>query len=377
MSFKKWLVGSALTSAIAGGGYELNREQEYVVMPPMYADANVKVESMAFGVPVGNTRGSNLAFKVKSTRWKKWKAAIPAGTIVEDVIVYKHFAEPQWTCERCIASGIQPPPIDPPSPPPIGSQTIDWGIARVHAPEAQAIQNGSSIKTCIIDTGVDKTHPDLKVTIGRNFTTADPNDFQDRAGHGTHVFGLVAAINNGIGVLGASQAQVLMCKGLGDNGSGSQEALSNCLVWCVNSGASVVNESFGSPQPSEIMRQAHAWAVSKGVHIYVAAGNSGAQGNPLNYPAAYQLNNLFAIGATNSMDQKASFSSYGPHVKLWAPGENILSTCMGGTYCRMSGTSMACPIAAGIGALARASQRPIQGDFIGGLQITNALRTVQ
>lgn len=277
--------------------------------------------------------------------------------IIEPVIMYK--ALQQWTCSACVPSG-------PIKPPPTGDQKVDWGVAKIKAPEAHKINNGSTVKVGIADTGLDQSHPDVKALGGRNFTSSATGAWQDGAGHGTHVAGLVAAVNNDFGVVGASQAQLVIAKVLGDNGSGSNEMIANGIAWLAQTGVKVINLSLGGPQSSSILLRACQYATGKGVKLVVAAGNDGSS-RP-SYPAAFNIPGLFAVSALEQSLQKTDFSSWGSHIKMACPGRELLSTCKGNRYCNMSGTSMASPVCAGALAVAIAAGKPLKFQPLGNPQ---------
>ena len=180
----------------------------------------------------------------------------------------------------------------------------------------------------------------------------------DDNGHGTHVAGTVAAIENGTGVVGvAPEASIYALKILGANGSGSYSDVIAALQWCVDNGIQVTNNSYGSSgDPGTLTKAAFDNSYAAGVLHVAAAGNSGnsrGTGDKVIYPARWA--SVIAVAATDSSDRRASFSSTGPDVELAAPGVAINSTKLGGGYVLMSGTSMASPHVAGVAALVIAS----------------------
>lgn len=232
-------------------------------------------------------------------------------------------------------------------------QTLPWGVNRIDAELATG--TGAGVTVCIVDTGIDKDHPDLQANIagGRNFVvnrgTLDPTKWDDDNGHGTHVAGTVAAVNNTIGVVGvAPQASLLAAKVLNRQGSGYLSDVIAGIDYCVASGAEVVSMSLGTSSDVQAMHNAVDAAYASGVLLIAAAGND--YGGAVSYPAAYD--SVIAVSATDSNDSLASFSSIGAQVELAAPGVGILSTWKGGGYNTISGTSMATPHVSGVAALA-------------------------
>lgn len=236
-----------------------------------------------------------------------------------------------------------PPGLNPQPP----TQTTPWGITRVGG----AVSYSGSAKAWIIDTGVDLTHPDLNVNttisatfLGKNTTPNDQN------GHGTHVAGTIAAINNSIGVIGvAPGAAVVSVRVLDRKGSGSLSGVIAGVDYVGAHGAAgdVANMSL-SGSVSVTLDNAVLAASGSGIWFTIAAGNNSADAN--NYsPARVNGNYIYTVSAMASGDTWASFSNYGtPPVDFIAPGVSILSTWKDGGYNTINGTSMAAPHIAGI-----------------------------
>ncbi len=233
------------------------------------------------------------------------------------------------------------------------ADTVPWGITRVGADQVQAGGNyGTGIKVGIIDTGIDLDHPDLTVVGGATFVlgTTTPDDDH---GHGSHVAGTVAALSNGIGVIGcAPQASLYAIKVLNSAGSGSWTDVAAGIDWAAANGMNIINMSLGGTAGTTALQQACDNAYAAGVLVVCAAGNSGntaGTGDNVGYPARYD--SCMAVAATDSADVRAYFSSTGPKVEIAAPGVSIYSSYMNGGYATMSGTSMASPHVAGVAAL--------------------------
>lgn len=235
-------------------------------------------------------------------------------------------------------------------PPDTTGQKTPWGIKRVNAKGAWGVTRGKGVKVAVIDTGIDFDHEDLIVKGGYN--AIDNNvSYKDDNGHGTHVSGTIAAQDNGKGVIGVAPDVTLYgVKVLSASGSGTFEGVIDGIQWAVKNNMDVANMSLGASRGTAALGEAIAAAKRKGTTIIAAAGNSGSSvGFPAAYPAA------IAIAASNSGDKVAYFSSRGPEVDFIAPGVSVNSTYMGGGYRSLSGTSMACPHAVGLAALAIAN----------------------
>ncbi|MEK9145562.1 MAG: S8 family peptidase, partial [Elusimicrobiota bacterium] len=234
-------------------------------------------------------------------------------------------------------------------PEPAG-QKLPWGVERVNAKGAWAVTRGAGVKVAVVDTGVDFDHPDLKLAGGFNVITHDKN-YKDDNGHGSHVAGTIAAQDNGEGVVGvAPEVSLYGVKVLDANGSGTFADVVEGIQWTVENKMDVANFSLGASQGTQALEDAVNAAAKGGVAVVAAAGNSGGS---VGYPAAYS--SVIAISASSNKDKLAYFSSRGPEVDFIAPGVNVDSTYMGGGYSSLSGTSMACPHAAGLAALAAAA----------------------
>jgi len=248
----------------------------------------------------------------------------------------------------------------------------------IDAPEAWDIHIGSSeIIVAVADTGVDYTHRDLQENIwtneaelngiagidddgneyvddiyGYDFINND-SDPRDDHGHGTHCSGVIAAkSNNGLDISGVCwHAKIMGLKFLGSSGSGPISDAIEAFYYAVNNGADVISNSWGGGYV-QAAQDAVDYAYSQGVIVTASAGNSGDTCH--HYPANYE--HVISVAATNSNDERASFSTYGDWVDIAAPGVDVLSlratgTSMGTTYDSYttiaSGTSMACPHVSG------------------------------
>lgn len=213
-----------------------------------------------------------------------------------------------------------------------------------------------TIKVAVLDTGVFAGHPELqgRVLPGREILTDGPRTGKpgtiDDDGHGTHVAGIIGAVNNDQGspIDGfAQRVQILPVKVLNRGGEGWVSDFTRGIIWSVDQGAKVLNLSLGGNQGDANLRKAIRYARSKGVVVVAAAGNDGA-GAPVSYPAAYP--ETISVAATTRGDYWASFSSVRNDVDIAAPGDEIVSLAphfAPTPYAYMSGTSMAAPAVTG------------------------------
>lgn len=237
------------------------------------------------------------------------------------------------------------------------NQETPYGIARVNG---GTTYTGSNV-AWIIDTGIDLDHPELNVDASRGFNAftkgKDGKSLDDGNGHGTHVAGTIAAIDNSEGVIGvAAGATVIPVKVLDSRGSGSYSGVIAGVdhVGANGNNGDVANMSLGGPT-SQALDDAVLAAASNGITFALAAGNESTDANNSS-PARVNGSNIYTISAMDSNDFWASFSNYGnPPVDYAAPGVGIRSTWKDGGYNTISGTSMASPHAAGVLLLGNAS----------------------
>ena len=271
-------------------------------------------------------------------------------------------------------------------------QTIPTGVKRIDAelsPTAQinGIDDRVNANVAVIDTGINNTHPDLNVAGGRNFATffSPNNNYEDGHGHGTHVAGTIAALDNSNGAVGvAPGANLYGVKVLSNSGTGYQSWIIKGIDWVTAHANTidVANMSLGGTGTdgscgSNAYHMAICNSVAAGVTYTVAAGNSNA--NFQNFvPATYsEVLTVTAVSDSDGVsggqgaapscrtgekdDYPATFSNYATPLTsdqnhtIAAPGVCIYSTWKNGGYNTISGTSMASPHVAGAAALYKAN----------------------
>jgi len=231
-------------------------------------------------------------------------------------------------------------------------QAIPYGIAMVKAMDVWSKYNnkGEDVRVCVMDTGVNRDHPDLDED---RLFGYDGNDlvqpwWRDLDGHGTHVSGTIAASDNNQGVVGvAPGAEIFTARVFSTNGQFYSSNIITALQACKDGDAQVISMSLGGPFEMSYERQAYEDLYEKfGIITVAASGNTG--GTDFLYPASYD--NVISVGSVDWNADLSSFSTRNSKVDVAAPGSTILST-YNDSYATISGTSMSCPHVSGVVAL--------------------------
>ncbi|GGJ41446.1 peptidase [Streptomyces brasiliensis] len=266
--------------------------------------------------------------------------------------------------------------------------------AQIGAPEAwSAGDTGQGVDVAVLDTGVDAGHPDLTDRIADTRSFVPDEDVTDRNGHGTHVASTIAgtgAASGGKEKGVAPGAELHIGKVLDDDGSGQDPWVLAGMEWAAqDQHARVVSMSLGSETPSDgtdpLSAAVDRLSAETGTLFVVAAGNAGAP-NTIGAPGAADA--ALTVGAVDSADDVASFSSQGPRVgdgalkpEITAPGVDVLAARSQyaaegeGDYQTMSGTSMATPHVAGAAALLAAAHPDLTGSQLKDLLVSSSKRT--
>jgi type VII secretion-associated serine protease mycosin len=239
-----------------------------------------------------------------------------------------------------------------------------WYLDAMHADQMWKTSTGKGITVAVIDTGVQADLPDLRgqVVPGKDFSKRAGDERTDYDGHGTSMAVLIA----GTGAKGATTgsyglapgAKIMPIRTPGfierNRADGNQDdvptATAKAIRFAADSRAQIISISGGSATNSRELTDAVAYALSKGKLIFAAVGNDGDARNEVNYPGATP--GVVGVGAIDKSAKATKESEHGPQVDLVAPGEDIISACLGGTeLCNSHGTSDATALASASAAL--------------------------
>jgi VCBS repeat-containing protein len=253
--------------------------------------------------------------------------------------------------------------------------TDQWGLSKIQAPQAWAeVTDPAPVVIGVVDTGIDRLHPDLTDNVwtnpgeiagngidddgngyiddwwGWDFTNSDNEPLDDHM-HGTAVSSVAAGVDHqdDYGVVGVCPwCQVMAVKVVGASGSAPLDVVADGITYAADNNADVINLSLGGPSGSLTLKNAVDYAWYHGVLVVAAAGNDGSEIQF--YPAAYD--NAMAVASTNQEDFRSCFSNYSDgFVSVAAPGESILTAELGGGHELHGGTSLSTPHVAGLGGL--------------------------
>ena len=226
-----------------------------------------------------------------------------------------------------------------------------WYWTPLKVAQAHRICQGAGVTVAVLDSGVDGRHRDLggAVEAGRQVVQNKPAGNLDTIGHGTGMAGIIAGRGHGAGagVLGiAPQATIMPITPANDTFFVGQG-----IRWAAEHGAGVIVLAFGVSD-GEGLRAAVREAAANDVVLIGTSGNTGGQGNEVEFPGAYP--EVLTVGAVDRKNKIAKFSNHGPHVDLTAPGVDLPAPAPGNKYVTATGTSGAAGIVAGAAALIRA-----------------------
>lgn len=207
------------------------------------------------------------------------------------------------------------------------------------------IKSEKKVKIAIIDSGINKNHPDLDIPIENSINfikkgTPIIDDFN----HGTAIAGIIAGKDNDIGIVGIAQnSEIFDLKVLDKNGKGDIRNLIDALQWCIENKIDIVNISFGFQTPDDELFYIIEKAIDNNIIIVAAAGNT--YGIDVDYPAKYEK--VISVNSIDYHNKPLNSSAYGK-VDFVAPGLEIISTDNIGCYSKFTGNSFSTAYVTGI-----------------------------
>jgi thermitase len=250
---------------------------------------------------------------------------------------------------------------------------LSWPLAKIHASTpAPDLPGSPAVLVAVLDTGIDKNHEELAGRVFAGINLADSPTVDDVYGHGTPIAGIIAAGDDGTGVVGlAPESRLINVKVADDSGKCRLSALAEGIVWAVDNGAGVINISIELKESSPELQEAVDYAWDSGVVVVAAAGNDG--GSEPVYPAAYD--NCIAVTAIREDGTLAPLANYGDWVDVAAPGFNIYAILPGNAYGYKHGTSFATAYVSGLAALLFPAVTDDNGDGLFNDEVRRAIES--
>lgn len=228
-----------------------------------------------------------------------------------------------------------------------------WYLHHIGLPE-HPLRSRVPVTVALIDTGIDRTAPQLTTQIAGVVNILAPDALRDQDGHATHSAALIAAAADPDGMQSVCpDCRLLVIKAISDHGYGSDATVARAIEIATAQRVDVINLSIGGAIDSPRLRRAVAAALAADIVVVAAAGNTGTQPHPPLFPAGYP--GVIGVGASDQADQVAPFSSAGAATDITAPGVDIISLSAGTHYQTSSGTSSAAPFVSAAAALLRSA----------------------
>lgn len=237
------------------------------------------------------------------------------------------------------------------------SEVYDWGLRDLNIPAIHKQTLGNDINVAIIDSGKSEHFETIENTVAaKNFSKS--RFLADKNGHSTFCAGIIAARKNDEGIIGvAPLAKLHFAKAMNDSGSGDPSGLVRAVNWAIRQKVDIISISAGMFFDFKPLGKAIKRAYARNIIIVAAVGNTGKRNYDVAFPARYP--EVIGVAAYDQRHKIAKFSSRGINVSFAMPGVDIYSTYLKNRFCKLSGTSFACPIMVGVCALILSKHRNI------------------
>lgn len=359
------MAGSAITPAgtAMAETWEAGQEKNYLVV--LREDASSDINTMLDGVDVVDV-SDHRNYMVLSMTSEEAAALSQDDRIVsveEDIIVTAQTQEDDLDTVVVLEDLVKQP-------------KYEWNLTAIHAApdELAAYQTDESqVRVAVLDSGTSVSENlDVEqyinlVSAEQEVTTYD----EDGTGHGTAVAGILAANDDGEGIVGVAPDVTLYSVKVFDYSNAAPiSRIIEGIYWAIDHDIHIINMSFGTNVNSYALHQAVKAAQEADILMVAAAGNNAA----VEYPAAYP--EVIAVGATDYQGKRASFSAVGEALELVAPGECVLTSSFYGGIMALNGTSLSAPHVAGAAAVLWAKDMSKSSDFIRQLLNASANRSL-
>ena len=235
--------------------------------------------------------------------------------------------------------------------------SLQWGLHRINACDTWTKTQGkANVKIAIIDQGVYRQHPEFSSTQFEDYYDCyldDSTTYSVYDGHGTFINGIIASNQNNNRIAGiAPNCKIMPISHPLYISETTSAELASGFAWAVSHNADIINCSWGD-QGGALYNDLHSSVLESSIQNALTNGRNGkgcivvfSSGNynisQLDYPA-YVFSDIITVGASNTSDHRASFSSYGNMLDVVAPGDSIYSTWLEGEYIYSAGTSFSAP----------------------------------
>ncbi len=275
--------------------------------------------------------------------------------------------------------------------------TGQWFHKAINTKDAWALgADGRGTRVAVIDSGIDTSNNDLNCEAALyvedsafkkipKYADLIYNTGEDENGHGTHLAGIIAGLDNTTGGIGvAPEAKIISIRASSSQGKLADSDIAIAIQMAIDNKVDVINLSFSGGHYNEAINEKIRAAIRAGIVCVASAGNESAD-EPA-YPASYD--GVISVGSYAEDGSLSSFSNYGSSVMLAAPGSDIMSTMVVNpsaymrrqnsftdtysnecSYGKLSGTSMAAPVVSGVAALVKSVHRDLSVK-----QITQVIR---
>jgi hypothetical protein len=337
-------------------GFGINSIEPRVFTVPLVGETRYVPNEIVVGVPSGLTPlqmaaiarrnglapAGNAVLEASGLSLQRWRVADgrPIGDVIRSLRgdADVQTAQPNYRFRLAQAAGISQAAVD--------GFSAQYAPAKLHLPQAHHLSTGQGVLVGVIDTGIDRLHPEISGAIAGTYDAIGAREPADA--HGTAIAGAIIAHGRLVGT--APAARILAIRAFttaGPDAEATTMTVVRSIEYAIAQGARVINMSFAGARDPVIARSL-AQARRKGIVLVAAAGNAGADSPPL-YPAADP--NVIAVSATDVDDRLLDVANRGRQIALSAPGVDVLLPAPGARYQIATGTSFAAAHVAGIAAL--------------------------